>query len=68
MYSEKWILDSISEQKVLDKDDYLVLTVGSEDAKKLKLLKNTPYTIREVYAVYELSEANPRTKENKSFW
>lgn len=68
VYSEKWIIDSITHGELQDCDDYILWSVGSADALKLQLKKRLLYTIREVYKVYDLCESYSDKKELQTFW
>lgn len=53
IYSSKWITDSISEGKILKKEDYFMCININEKSKRLNISKKKKYTIIEGIKMFD---------------
>eukprot|EP00347_Sterkiella_histriomuscorum_P011097 403373765 len=69
IYSGRWIIQSVQEKKVLNRDDFFICMNVSPRALSLNLSKKKKYTISEGMKLYE-ALTNQKNTQNlpKSFW
>ncbi|CDW79166.1 UNKNOWN [Stylonychia lemnae] len=69
IYSSKWIMTSIKEKKLQNKEDFFICLNLSEKSQQLNISKKKKYTIIEGMKLYEFitNQKNPQV-QLKAFW
>ena len=69
VHSARWIVDSIKEGKLLDKEDYFRYECAGEGIKRIEFGKGkVPYTMTEAIKIFEIGLANASRSRGATFW
>jgi hypothetical protein len=69
VYHAHWIIDSVKQGELLDKDAYHSFVNHEKSIRKLKFARNkNPYTLTEAFKVFELGLENIDSSYGATFW